>query len=52
MREHKVGGVVEGVEGAVEGEGEAGSLLSKEPDVRDFIPGLWYHDSSRRQIIN
>ena len=34
-----------------EREGEAGSLLSKEPDV-GFYPRIWDHDLSQRQMLN
>ena len=36
--------------------GEAGSLLSREPNVRErkqgLIPGPWDHDLSQRQTLN
>ena len=34
----------------MEGEGEAGAPLSREPDS-DSIPGRWDHDVSRRQTL-
>jgi len=37
--------------GAAEGEGEAGSPLSREPDV-PRIPGSWDHDLIQRQTLN
>jgi len=37
--------------GGGEGEREAGSPLSREPDAAS-IPGSWDHDLSRRQLLN
>ena len=40
-------------EGGTEGEGEAGSQLSREPDMGwGSIPGPWDHDLSWRQMLN
>lgn len=39
------------VDQQTEGEGEVGSLLSREPDWVS-IPGLWDHDLSQRQMLN
>ena len=33
-------------------EGEADSLLSREPDARDSISGPWDHDLNQRQMLN
>ena len=40
--------------GGAEGEGEASSPLSKEPNLglRGLIPGPWDHDLSQREVIN
>jgi len=43
-REYKPGG-------EAEGEGEADSPLSREPN-EGLIPGPWDHDLSRRQVAN
>ena len=40
-----------GVGGRVQGEGEADSPLSREPDV-EHDPGIRDHDLSRRQMLN
>ena len=41
------------VQRGAEGEGEADSLLSKEPDTElGLIPGPWDNDLSQRQTLN
>ena len=41
----------EGTQAGGAGEGEAGFLLSREPNG-GLIPGLWDHDPSHRQVLN